>query len=713
MKKPFSKLKEKLEPYRMFMRSGRVAGIVLMLAACTMLSAGLVGGAYPALPLWSTYLIAAGLSVILMFLLALVLRIVFGTNTLSRPAFLMTFALLTLLMMMPDHAAHPVTVLLLSLILTLAADAAGRSVVGMIRVKKFYVSGLVTFLVSGVLIAGAVFAMLQKGFAENRIPAYTSLRTVSQAPSGFDKTMEYGKETVKTFTYGSGSGFDKESDPIDLSEMAERNPILGLGMKAYFKKDLDEAPVAGKIWYPADKQKCPTLFIVHGNHSYNVNSYEGYDYLCEYLASWGYVAVSVDENILNDLTEENDARAVLMLENMSQVLKWSTEDKSSPIYRIIDAENIAVAGHSRGGETAALTAQLRNYERYPENGNIMIYKPMSIKSVIAIAPTCDQYEPAGRTAQLTDVSYLLIHGSDDQDVYTTCGEKQYNNVHFTGRQDCFKSTLYILGANHGQFNSTWGDNDLGDPFGYFANRNAFISESDQKAILGVYVKTFLDNTLKGDMKYHDIFVNQEACSSALPETVIVQRYQDSDFDSLTDFDEITGFADYENVHVRVNNADLWTEKRMENGTAQDSSDFALYMEWDDESEVIANFAFNKTNLNTKNFSFAISDLRDKDIPRAYLDYTVTLKDDKGKTAVAENPVPVYPALGIQPGKLYSLWFDYEYKHPFTTVTVPQDAYKAEKGFNYAAVASAEVCIRNMQNGKIALNDVGFAANNAK
>ena len=710
MKELFPNLKDKTLLYRNAMSAGRLSATILMWIAMALLTAGLVTDLFPALPLWITYPISAGVCIVLTFVLYFAIRLIFGAKSLSRAAFLLLLSLLLMLFLIPDHAAHPVTGILLALLGALAVDAAGRAIVGMIRIKKFLISGLITFFISGLLIAGMVFAMLQKGFGEYRLSAYTSLRTDKvKAPAGFSATLEKGALDVKSISYGCGSDFDIESQPIDLSEMAERSALKKLGMSAYFGKELDAAPVAGRIWYPVGEKKCPTLFIVHGNHAYTAASYTGYEYLCRQLASWGYVAVSVDENILNCLSDENDARAVLMLENMKQVLKWSEEDKSSPIAGMIDREHIAVAGHSRGGETAALTALLTDYERYPENGNIKLGYHIPIQSVIAIAPTCDQYQPAGRTAALSDVSYLLIQGTDDQDVSAPMGEKQYNNVHFTGEKDCFKSVIYMLGANHGQFNTVWGDDDLGVPLSYVMNRNAFLSGDDQRRLLCAFVKTFLDDTLKGQTRYRTLFSEPDTYRSQLPENVCCAMYQDSDFELLTDFNDASDISAKNGTAVNVKNADLWTEKMYDSETASECGDYALYMEWDDESDITAEFTFNKENLEKKNFSFAVCDLRDKDIDRVLLNYTVTLTDAKGKTASAKNPAAVFPALGIQPTKLHSLWFDYAYRHPFTTVTVPQDAYQAEDGFDFGSVTGASVCFGNMQNGKLLLNDVGFAA----
>ena len=71
------------------------------------------------------------------------------------------------------------------------------------------------------------------------------------------------------------------------------------------------------------------LFIAHGNHEITTESYLGYDYLGRYLASHGYVMVSVDQNACNMLTGENAGRAVLLLEHIGLQSPWPVKEMFS------------------------------------------------------------------------------------------------------------------------------------------------------------------------------------------------------------------------------------------------------------------------------------------------------------------------------------------------------------------------------------------------
>ena len=64
----------------------------------------------------------------------------------------------------------------------------------------------------------------------------------------------------------------------------------------YWGFDAKHFPRNGRVWYPAGEGPFPLVLIVHGNHTMEEHSDPGYAYLCEHLASSGFIAVSVDEN---------------------------------------------------------------------------------------------------------------------------------------------------------------------------------------------------------------------------------------------------------------------------------------------------------------------------------------------------------------------------------------------------------------------------------
>ena len=127
--------------------------------------------------------------------------------------------------------------------------------------------------------------------------------------AGFADYCAKGAYTPVCLTYGPDGGTDMTTGTVDLSPYVAKEKKWHRIYRSFFTKHTrKDAPIAGKIWFPKEAENCPVVFMAHGNHSITAESYRGYDYLGEYLASHGYVFVSVDENILNERSGENDAR---------------------------------------------------------------------------------------------------------------------------------------------------------------------------------------------------------------------------------------------------------------------------------------------------------------------------------------------------------------------------------------------------------------------
>ncbi len=63
---------------------------------------------------------------------------------------------------------------------------------------------------------------------------------------------------------------------------------------------------------------------------------------------------------------------------------------------------------------------------------------------------------------LENINYCTIQGSHDSDIPSFYGLNQFDRVKFTGANDWFKSAVYVYAANHGQFNTIWGNFDVGE-----------------------------------------------------------------------------------------------------------------------------------------------------------------------------------------------------------------------------------------------------------
>src|SRR5690606_2416818 len=186
----------------------------------------------------------------------------------------------------------------------------------------------------------------------------------------------------------------------------------------------------------------------------------------------------------------------LMLKHLELWKKWS-EDPSNPFYQRVDMNNIALIGHSRGGEAMSHAALFNTLPSFPDNANEKFDFNFPIKAYIAIAPVDGQYKPASILATLHDVNYFVIQGTHDMDMQSYGGLSTYKRIQYSPSYQGFKAGLYVHHANHGQFNTSWGKYDASRPFINQFNMTNVIEAKDQEQIAKVYISAFLDVHLRG------------------------------------------------------------------------------------------------------------------------------------------------------------------------------------------------------------------------
>ena len=583
------------------------------------------------------------------------------------------------------------------------------------------VGGLRTKFNIGVIIIGSLFIGMgvwlftSKGFEDTYIKAYLQLEkkspTLTQTEAeSFEQSIVGGPYTPCLVTYDLQDA-SLISKTIDLTNYAQNQGFAGYIKERYQGYDLDKVPLRGQVWYPEEVKKCPTLFIIHGNHDYTEESYLGYEYLGRYLASYGYAMISIDENACNLLTNENDARAILLLENVKLLLAYNEDDKT-PLYKKIDEENISIAGHSRGGEAVSIAYLFNQLEVMPNNGRLKLNYHFNIKSVIAIAPTIDQYKPTNKSVTLEDVNYMIIHGANDQDLYEFGGMKQYRNIHFTGKGDYIKTSLYCAGCNHGQFNSRWGLYDLEGVTKYLLNVKNFVSEEQQQRIAEIFIKTFLDCTLKGDIQHKALLEDYRKYEAYLPQTLYVQSYQTSKFKVICNFEEDTSLVTgtMEGVTLNVQNGDIWTEGLYPVEAVESNS--ALYVEWTNNRKPHIIITLPEGKPRGAYLQLDLMNLQEgfKEEDATLLQGTIIVTDGKGNSGVVnlEDYGTVYPAFLVRLNKLQYLLNQVEYKHQFQTVTIPMTAFKASnQALNLNDVVELQIKLTDSK-GKIAIDEIGMS-----
>ncbi len=453
---------------------------------------------------------------------------------------------------------------------------------GLTRVQRgIAVGGIVT---GGLLLAGGLGAYaLWRGS-----PALPVVDAARQSGAPLEKVSlpdpaQAGSYAVQTLTYGSGTDrFRKEygeaaqveTRAVDGTKLLESSwkGMTGKLRTLAWGFDYTALPLNGRVWYPQGEGPFPLVLMVHGNHNMVDFSDPGYAYLGELLASRGYIFVSVDENFLNGGTtnlfesfgDENDARGWLLLEHLRQWHAWNA-DPDSPFYEKVDMQNIAVGGHSRGGEAAAVAAAFNRLPYYPDDYGLAFDYGYNIRAVVAIAPIDGQYVPAQRGTRLANLNYFIIHGSHDADVTSFDGIDQFERVTFDAGTEWFKAAVYVYRANHGQFNTTWGNSDVGGLAAGFLNHGALLTAEEQRQAAAVYISAFLDASLKGAEGYLPLFQDARSAPGGwLPDTVILNRFERAGDEIIASYEED---ADLRSVTLagasaRGSSLAIWREQRV-------------------------------------------------------------------------------------------------------------------------------------------------------
>ena len=368
-----------------------------------------------------------------------------------------------------------------------------------------------------------------------------------------------GAHTVRTLTYGSGTDIRRteynsaitiRTRTVDASRFFRGYDGWRRWARTQFWGfDLDKLPLNAQVWYPDGPGPFPLVLIAHGNHRMNDFSEAGYAYLGELLASRGFILASIDQNFLNGIpgfreltamelprSAEPAVRGWHLLEHLSLWHEWSRQT-TSPFYGKVDLTRIALMGHSRGGEAAATAAAFNRMKYYPEDATIRFDYGYDLQAIVAIAPADGQYQPAQQPRWVEDVSYLTLQGAQDADMSSFAGSRQADRVRFTRPGPWFSADIWAYRANHGQFNTGWGERDQPAPLGWFLNLAPLMPADQQRRISETYISAFLETTLNGQREYLPLFKDWRTGRNWLPETIYVNRYRDASYVPVATFQE--------------------------------------------------------------------------------------------------------------------------------------------------------------------------------
>ncbi len=254
----------------------------------------------------------------------------------------------------------------------------------------------------------------------------------------------------------------------------------------------------------------PTLFVGQGwpceANQIEIPSYRGYDYLGQYLASHGYLVVSIGVNGANNIddllsgAQGMSARTLLLNHHINFWKDWNTNGGGpfgDKFKNKLNVSNIGVIGHSRGGEGVGLHSIFSS----------------DVKAVLTLAPTNLFFVPS--LFPKKSVPYCNITGYCDGDLSDQQGVAYYDSRRYDSSVTAPSHSILLTGANHNYFNTLWttfpafafddwdelqGTTDSYCSTGGSGNRRftAATQRNAAKAYIGAFFRRYLGNETQFD-----------------------------------------------------------------------------------------------------------------------------------------------------------------------------------------------------------------------
>jgi len=352
---------------------------------------------------------------------------------------------------------------------------------------------------------------------------------------------EPGSYSYQHYHYSSDPTWEDDGNPLTIyTSPTDGSSVLkdwSWTKELYWGFTEKEIAMKGQLWIPDGEGPFPIVFIMHGNHLSEEDSSDGYGYLAELLASHGMIVSSIDANFLNYsvwsgiVDDDQLLRSWLMLAHMNKLHEQPSI--------AADWNQVALIGHSRGGQAAAMAVDAKKWLGTDEPV-VTILDQIQVKAVVAIAPT--DYRVNNKLANLHNVNYLTLHGTMDADLTESFGERQYERTRFT-QEGHFKATVEIYHANHGQFNTVWGKYDERFPGGLALNTADLMNGNDQRLAAQLFIHSFLQASFTGEPIYEAVFQDFRSIGDQLPLTGYVSRYSSSAMNYWYDFEHIAKIED--------------------------------------------------------------------------------------------------------------------------------------------------------------------------
>ncbi|MEF2967131.1 alpha/beta hydrolase [Paenibacillus sp. M1] len=484
---------------------------------------------------------------------------------------------------------------IVSAALTLIGVATGL-LIGLFAARK--IKPTVKAVLAGVLLLGSLSAAVWPDKAEPAaVQVLADEADIPDIAETAADPSEPGAYAVTSFHYGSGKDYwqpeygeetDLISESVDASAYIKKWSRFRTAYWGYNQKAL---PLNGRVWMPEGNGPFPLVLIVHGNHLMEDYSDDGYAYLGNLLASRGFIAVSVDENFLNYSVwsgiPDNDmkVRAWILLKHLQQIADFA-ENPATPFYERVDFDQIALIGHSRGGQAVAMAYDYKRW--FDADATLKDIDRFLIRAIAAIAPTDKKVDET--FARLQNVNYITLQGARDGDVNDFDGDRQYARTSFTAGNSGFKASLYIADANHSQFNTGWGGRDISYPKGILLSRKGMLSPGEQRTIAKVYISAFLETTLHGEERYRPLFRDYRTGLSWLPDTAYYSRFESGLMKTWAKFDEDMNRMTLPGGGVAEGKDIVWIEEEAKDRDQSGKGTRGAVLERDDDGDQASTYS---------------------------------------------------------------------------------------------------------------------------
>lgn len=577
--------------------------------------------------------------------------------------------------------------------------------------RKVHNSIKIAFIITIIALSSVYMFIDQTEIHHSSVPALAMQADKIQDENPGTK----GDYDYSFFTYGSGQDLhreefgatvDQNTPSVDASHFIDK---WSTDREKFWGFDPSDLPVNGRLWLPEGQGDFPIILMVHGNHTMEYFSTSGYDYLGELLASRGFIAVSVDEDFINYSNaygapnDNYELRAWMLLQHLEH-LQQMNSNPESPFYQQIDFDQVALMGHSRGGQAALMAADYKSF--FNDEKLLESMDNVHIQAVIAIAPTDNKVD--GKYPSIHNTSYLLLHGARDADVYDYRGDQQFYRATFDKNYDGFKTTLYIADANHTQFNTNWGSMDLSLPRGLFLNRKQTMEPEDQQQIAKVYLSAFLERVFHENTSYEKLFQDYRYGKDWLPDTIYVNKYRPASYKP------IQTYRQYNQETFDVDGFSAWEISKPKDRRGRDQSQNALKLEWEND----ASYSIDVSNVDLSTNEQIVLTMANIDAEAEYEDVPeIQIELQTADGISVQLPLnefmpfpPViktdYTHFGLFDNIFRDGRYDTSWEPIFQTFEIPIEAYeRANVNFNGEKINNMTIHFTS-QPGKIYIEEIG-------